>query len=248
MRLWIGIQYLIVAAYFALAMVIWGTIGGPIHTLLFLSLCTGPVLVYCRSIQIVDNQQQLSDKQLQAISLYLVVLGLLLVVILAICYELFWYLKETFFGSGRGNLFGDLFWEFGQMFFVVLGLSCGLNCLHTWWSTVISKDSVLSELSMGFRLIFLWFRNLRLFCLCLISMCTTGLLSGAFGGICVFLGIYTADEVFGTLGPNSPEFILAAGGFALSVIPIFFMTYWIYPTERLSSDLTDPTTTSNPSS
>ncbi|MCY3628363.1 MAG: hypothetical protein OXG88_12105 [Gammaproteobacteria bacterium] len=231
---WIKIQYLIVALYFALAIVIWGMIDWP-SLILFFGLFALPLFLFFRLQHLANTRRLLSKKSLQTISLCLLFIGFFFVVLTAILKLTYWVILDSLFGVNQDKQ--HILWAIGQGVFLVLGFIIVASLVMHWWLHKFSDEEVRSELRELGGIIFELLKIWKVVLFCIFTMLITVLSFCAFGGLCVLFELYSFSEVFDTwdAGNESKRYVLPLGTFVLSLVPIYYLSHLMYPKVQLTA-------------
>lgn len=137
MRQWLGTQFLIIVAIFALAIVLWGNL-----IVLILSMATVPLIMLARLQMIALAGDKVKRSDLRVVAAFLVWCGVALVIIPYVLTGAYWLVKESFFGLGR-----NFIWELGRIVFIVSGVSIiWLSFSALVWAKVRSQHAGVQKL------------------------------------------------------------------------------------------------------
>lgn len=231
MRVWIGTQFLIVVAFFALAIVLWGNL-----TVLVLSMATVPLIMLARLQMIALARDRVKRSDLRVVAAFLVWCGVVLVVIPYVLTAGYWLVKESFFGLGR-----NFFWELGRITFVVCAvLIIWLSFSVLVWDRVRSQHAGVQKLQSNFIShigeITSLSKRMKFTCLAILAMFLTLGLTVGIGALLVLLGGYSSIEIFDE--PSlTLQYLMLIGGLILSLFPVYYLTCVCWSKDALTTTL-----------
>lgn len=225
MRFWLATQYLIVIGYFLLTLFLWGPMAA-----LALSFVTVPLIAFFRLELVAVRTCLVTQGDLQSLALFLLTLGGSLAVLPFVLSEIF----ESLFGVGHENLFWVIVVVVGNLFLITW-------CMRNFKSSFVrtGHEGVLRLYSSFVAVVYLMdilSRPIKFTGLLTLAMTLWFGFACGIGGLLVLFGVRSVEETF--IAPNlSMEYSMTIGGFLLSLIPIFYLTFWWWSKEALTEAL-----------
>lgn len=231
MRMWLGTQFLIVIAVFALAIVLWGNL-----IVLILSMATVPLIMLARLQMIALAGDKVKRSDLRVVAAFLVWCGIALVVIPYVLTEGYWLVKESLFGPGR-----NFIWELGRIVFIVSGVSIiWLSFSALVWAKVRSQHAGVQKLQSNFFThigeITSLSKRMKFTCTAILAIFITLGLTLGLGALLVLLGGYTSFEIFDEPSLTLQHLMLISG-LILSILPVYYLTCVWWSKDALATAL-----------
>ena len=232
MRLWIGIQILLVLMFFALATVIWGPL-----TPLFLSVLIFPLVMFARVQHTIWTSGVAVTNDFRVVALFLAWCGLCFVVLPVGLQALFWQIKENLLGIQRN----DAFWTFGRLTFIATGVALTwsgvfvFSKLRTRYAPVEKiRSNYFSALLRGILCVV--DKPFKCTCITCLTIFLTLALAFCFGTLLFVFGGFSAAEIYEepTVGL---QYTMVGGGFLLTLILVYYLTLLWWPRASLTTSI-----------
>lgn len=186
-----------------------------------------PLIAFFRLQHEAMRRGIVAREDVRLITVFLLLLGFVLAVVPFVLSEIYWLIKETLFDQGRGNLF----WLIGRNALVVFGVSIPFVWCTRIFGSIIERNRLegVQRLKSSFLavvyLLGILSRPVKFVGIVVLACVLVVGVAFGIGGLLIVFGIYTVAETF--FEPSLwVEFIMMVGGLLLSLIPIFYLTFW----------------------